>query len=146
MKSDAKPTARERLRSVGLRATPARIAVLDLLSSAGRLLTHMEVVEQLSVPNIDMSTVFRVLRDLVEAGLARRLDAGDHSWRYEDTSLESPSSVEHSHPHLLCVACGTITCLTGVEVKLKLPRSLGTVEEILVKGRCAPCRDDEAAR
>lgn len=142
MTSDSRPSARERLHAAGLRATPARIAVLDLLASAGRLLTHMEVVEQLSVPNIDTSTVFRVLRDLVDAGLARRLDAGDHSWRYEDLATSTRESDDHAHPHLLCVSCGTITCLTDVEVKLKLPRSLGTVEEILVKGRCAPCRDD----
>jgi Fur family transcriptional regulator, ferric uptake regulator len=134
---------RQRLRDSGLRATPARIAVLDLLAAAPQPSTHQEISERLEHRGIDKSTVFRALNDLTEAGLARRMELGDHVWRYEPTSAAGPADGPGTpHPHLLCVDCGAITCLNEGDVTLKIAKSVGVIEDILLKGHCANCIAD----
>lgn len=131
------------LRDSGLRATPARIAVLDLLAVARQPSTHQEISERLDSRGIDKSTVFRALNDLTEAGLARRMELGDHVWRYEPTRPAGLDGVPGpQHPHLLCVDCGAITCLNEDDVTLKIAKSVGVIEDVLLKGHCANCTAD----
>lgn len=128
------------LRAVGLRATPARIAVLELLGQSRSPVSHLEVDERLRGADIDKSTIYRALQDIVQSGLARRLDLGDHVWRYERLR-PAPADPHHAtlHPHLLCVDCGEIVCLTEGQVKLDVAASVGPIEDVLLKGRCRRC-------
>jgi Fur family transcriptional regulator, ferric uptake regulator len=131
---------RQLLRDHGLRATPARIAVMNLLAQATQPSTHQEVSERLESRGIDKSTVFRALNDLTGAGLARRMELGDHVWRYEPTSPSGKDGdLQQPHPHLLCLDCGTITCLSDKDVTLRVAKSVGVIEDILLKGHCARC-------
>lgn len=132
---------RQRLRDVGLRVTPARVAVARSLMMATGPLTHLEIADNLAAADVDKSTVFRVLQDLISAGLARRLDVGDHTWRYEQASSIPADTSGHAHPHLLCVDCGSVTCLEDAKVELKVPKAVGDVEEVILKGHCKPCQD-----
>lgn len=132
--------ARQRLRAAGLRATPARIAILGVLSRAKGPISHHEASERLNRAGIDKSTVLRCFQDLAQAGLVRRMELGDHVWRYE--SLPATSQLDHSgqsHPHLLCVECGSVTCLTDEDVELNVSKSIGAIEDVLLKGHCANC-------
>lgn len=136
--------ARQVIREAGLRATPARIAVLQWLQAATSPLTHAELVEQLTTNGSDASTIFRALNDLTEAALFRRLDLGDHVWRYEMAA--EYNSGASSHPHFLCLDCGKITCLEPVDIRplTKENRELkkvGKVTEVLLKGSCSDCQD-----
>ena len=131
---------RHRLRDSGLRATPARIAVLNLLTAASQPSTHQEISERLESRGIDKSTVFRALNDLTEVGLARRMELGDHVWRYEPTRVNAnDDDPQQPHPHLLCIDCGTITCLSDRDVTLRVAESVGVIEDILLKGHCPHC-------
>ncbi len=130
---------RELLRAKGLRATPARIAVIDYLDSSGRPSTHSEVTEELVKTGFEKSTIFRALGDLTEAGLLRKMELGDHVWRFERVSGDGAES--SAHPHLLCVDCGSIQCLDDNQVELKAARSVGQIEDVLLKGRCPECRE-----
>jgi Fur family transcriptional regulator, ferric uptake regulator len=131
---------RHRLRDHGLRATPARIAVLNLLGDASQPSTHQEISERLASRGIDKSTVFRALNDLTEVGLARRMELGDHVWRYEPTRVNAnDDDPQQPHPHLLCIDCGTITCLSDRDVTLRVAKSVGVIEDILLKGHCPHC-------
>jgi len=132
---------RQRLREVGLRATPARIAVARSLMIATGPLTHLEIADNLAGTDIDKSTVFRVLQDFISTGLARRLDVGDHAWRYEQASSIPTETKGHAHPHMLCVDCGSVTCLADAAVNLRVPKSVGDIEEIILKGHCKPCQE-----
>lgn len=130
---------RELLRAKGLRATPARIAVIDFLDGSGHPNTHLEVTEKLIERGFEKSTIFRALSDMTEAGLLRKMELGDHVWRFERVGGEGGDAA--AHPHLLCIDCGSIQCLDDNQVELKASRSVGQIEDVLLKGRCPECRE-----
>ncbi len=68
------------------------------------------------------------------------MDLGDHSWRYEIAYSAETTQAGYTHPHLLCIGCGNITCLTRDEIHLQVSKTLGEIEEVLIRGRCPPCR------
>ncbi len=130
---------KQAIREVGLRATPARIATLQLLRASATPLTHAVVAEHLASTGVDKATAFRNLNDMVEAGLLRRTEVGDHVWRFEATSADH----DNTHPHFLCVDCGTVSCLDDVKLTAGSQRAsekIGEVTEILLRGHCNECR------
>lgn len=135
---------RQRLHDAGLRVTSARIAVLDLLGRIKTPGSHQEISAQLQSLSFDKSTIFRALNDLSAGGLARRMELGDHVWRYElATSADHGEHAEQTHPHLLCVVCGSITCLTDDDIEIKVSKSIGPIEDVLLKGHCLGCAEEE---
>lgn len=130
--------SRNALRANGLRVTPARVAILALLANYDVPITHQELAVKLDSLELDKSTIYRALQDLTEAGMLRRLELGDHVWRYE----LAKRAAEHEaqlHPHLLCVDCGHIRCLSDSEVQVQLSPELGEVVDVLIKGHCQTC-------
>ena len=132
---------RELVRKAGLRCTAARLAVVQTLRRAAAPLTHAEVAEQLAPQGFDKATVFRNLIDLAEADLVRRTELGDHVWRFEIRDPSDPDAGQH--PHFVCIDCGGVTCLTGIEfdsATKKRAAKLGRITEILLKGHCTNCK------
>ncbi len=131
---------RDELHRAGLRGTSSRIAVLEALRKAGSPLSHGQIVEALAARGFDRATLYRNLIDLTDAGLLRRIDVGDHTWRFE-TGDDEPSP---AHPHFVCVDCGSLACLPDVDVRIS-PRpgsgraKIADVSQVLLKGRCASC-------
>lgn len=127
------------LRAAGLRATPARVHVLAALREAASPLSHAEVASQLASGPWDRATLYRNLLDLVRVGLARRVDLGDHIWRFDaQADRHDPSG----HPHFLCTACGTSQCLPEMafEPPPAAPASLRAQRvEVQIKGVCDAC-------
>lgn len=130
---------RLRLRQLGLRGTPARVAVLRKLATAELPLTHAELIRDLPALASDRSTILRILQDFVECGLAKRMDLGDHAWRYELIYAGNVEQAKRAHPYLLCTVCGSISYLKKDEVILRFAESLGEIHEVLIRGRCEPC-------
>ncbi|QDU39275.1 Transcriptional regulator PerR [Maioricimonas rarisocia] len=136
---------RELLRSSGIRATPARIAVLQELRGAHAPLTHADVAEKLVPLGFDKATVFRNLADLTEAELISRTELGDHVWRFEVIDPERPGG--DKHPHFVCVECGSVTCLGDMQFTTgsrRRAKEIARITEILIKGHCADCETVEA--
>jgi Fur family ferric uptake transcriptional regulator len=131
---------RAALRGAGLRATPARIAVLGLLRDGGGPRSHGEVAERLAGHGWDRATIWRNLTDLADAGLVRRSDHGDHTWRFE---VVSAAHAADQHPHFVCTGCGTVECLPDVEVSAKRTRAPRAVRarqvEVQLRGLCDAC-------
>lgn len=129
------------IRGAGLRATASRVAVLRVLHEQHRPMSHSEVVGELSQHTWDPSTLYRNLCDLADAGLVRRSELGDRTWRFE-------VSCDHGHAdhtaHFLCRDCGVIACLPELSVVPKggqpLPIALtqGTIE-VQILGQCDTC-------
>ncbi|MEM7477271.1 MAG: transcriptional repressor [Planctomycetota bacterium] len=128
------------IREAGLRATPARVATLELLQESSSPLTHAEVAEHLSKAGVDKATAFRALNDMTEAGLLRRTELGDRVWRFE---LIGEGEDEHlGHPHFVCIECGQVSCLGDIKLtkkSLSTSAQIGRVTEILLRGQCADC-------
>ena len=134
--------ARDALRAAGLRSTTSRVAVLQLVSAAGKPISHADVADVLVPQGYDKSTLYRCLVELADAGLLSRLDAGDHAWRFERKASDHAPG---EHPHFMCVDCGQVTCLPDVEIKIAPPKNskavrLGDVTEIFLKGHCHECQ------
>jgi Fe2+ or Zn2+ uptake regulation protein len=131
------------LAALGARLTSHRRAVLGALESSGRPLTADEVVRTSGVP---MSTAYRNLAELVDAGVVVRVAGAGGGDRHELAEQFS----EHHHHHLVCVECGIVTDfepspqleqLIEREVTALLDRSGFEVSHHLfdVRGRCRQC-------
>jgi len=137
----AKPTEeiRTALRTRGLRATPSRIAVIELLRAEAAPMSHGDVADRLAGQPWDRATIYRNLTDLAGAGLARRTDVGDHVWRFEAVTSDHDSA----HPHFVCTECGTVECLPEIELavrRAKAPRAVRNRQvEVHVRGLCDAC-------
>jgi Fur family ferric uptake transcriptional regulator len=134
---------RDQLRASGLRVTASRIAVLRSLHRDAAPRAHGEIAEELAPEGWDRATVYRILTDFVEAGLARRSDLGDHVWRFERIRAETKHETA-AHPHFLCNECGHVTCLPDESVRVapargapKALRKKGL--EIQLRGVCDRC-------
>jgi len=130
---------RSLVRARGLRATPSRLAVLELLRSRAAPMSHGDVADRLASQAWDRATIYRNLIDLAESGLLRRTDVGDHVWRFEAVTDEHDAS----HPHFLCTECGTVECLPELELAVRrnrAPRALRQRQvEVHVRGLCDAC-------
>lgn len=130
------------IREAGLRVTPARIAILQMLLKSNSPQPHSVVTERLSSLGVDSATVFRNLNSMTQAGLLRRAELGDHVWRFEAVR-DGEHGHNSLHPHFLCVDCGEVTCLDAVQLtesSQRVTERVGEVTEILVRGHCKQCR------
>lgn len=130
--------ARRALREAGLRVTEQRLRVFEALQKAARPMSHPEMVALLPQDGMDRTTVYRILMDLTERGLAHRRDLGDHVWRFD---LRAPDQRRHeqNHPHFSCTECGALECLPVDSVTLSPAFAGRAAAEIHVRGRCARC-------
>ena len=94
----------EYLSAKGLRSTIQRDSILKLFIEAGRHLSAEELHDQIKKthPGISYATVYRTLKLLSEAGLAKGNRFDDGFTRYEYSGAG-----EH-HDHLICTGCGKI--------------------------------------
>ncbi len=141
-RDDDVTTLRERIRTAGLRATAARVAVLRCLIEAKSPLSHAEVFERVAKLGYDRATTYRNLIDLTQAGIARRGDHGDRVWRFEMAG-DAGHAIE-AHPHFICEECGTVECLpeaaVAVQKRRGMPKSMRRrAVEIQVRGVCDDC-------
>lgn len=95
---------RKYLERKSLRLTPQREQILDYFLHAEWHLSSEELYRQIRRlnPKIGYSTVYRTLRLLCDAGLARELPLGD-----ERSHFEPLYKVAH-HDHLICKKCGKV--------------------------------------
>ncbi len=130
-----------RLRARGLRWTPQRRAVVDVLSKATGHVTGSELIELCRAidPDTTPSTVYRTLDILEELGLVRHGHGADG--REEFHVLP-----ESEHGHLYCAVCGRAWEIEAGEAA-ELVRSLESgrgfavdVSHVTIVGRCAECR------
>lgn len=145
MSTDLHATAAARLREADQRYTPSRRLLVRILAAAGRPLTTVEVQD--TGDRLPQSSVYRNLAVLEQAGVVRRVMAGDAPVRYE----LAEDLTEHHH-HLICTSCGSVVDVTlPPATERRLDQA---VEDVAARtgfevhshrldliGRCAQCRD-----
>lgn len=132
---------RERLHERGLRWTPQRRTLVDVLSRTDGHVTGSELVERCREidPETTPSTVYRTLDVLEELGLVRHGHGADG--REEFHVLPA---VEHGHLH--CQSCGGTWEIEAAEAgslvgSLEASRGFAVdLSHVTIVGTCAACR------
>lgn len=143
MSVDLHAVAAGRLRDADQRYTSSRRRIVRILAEAGRPLTTAEV--QAAGDGLPQSSVYRNLAVLEQAGVVRRVMAGDVA-RYEPAE----DLTEHHH-HLICTVCGSVVDVTlPAAIERRLDKAAADVAErtgfdpqahrLDLIGRCADCR------
>lgn len=89
------------LKTVGLKATPDRMAILDTLSKSKKPLSVKDLKEKLAKIDVDQATIYRNMEILAKNNLIRPVNLRHGHNHYE--LIEN----KHHH-HLICENCGKI--------------------------------------
>ena len=78
-KASKKPLSQEKkfadlLHQAGLKATPARFAILEVLEKSSLPLSPARILKNMGRSDIDQATVYRTLNSLRELGAVRQID------------------------------------------------------------------------
>ncbi|UYP19315.1 transcriptional repressor [Rhodococcus sp. Z13] len=133
---------KELLRSVGLRVTAPRVAVLRTVaehphSDADRIAAHVR--DELG--SVSTQAVYDVLKACVGSGLLRRIEPAGSPARYE-------TRIGDNHHHLVCRNCGEVVdidCVVGAAPCLTPSEDHGFVideAEVTFWGLCPACREN----
>ncbi len=137
---DPWPDIRAELRSRGLRWTPQRKLILDVLGAASGHVTGSEIVERCRKrePETTPSTVYRTLAVLEDLGYLHHSHGADG--REEFHVLPATE-----HAHLQCVACGQMweiepTETAALVADLEVSRGFRVeVGHLTIAGTCTVC-------
>lgn len=119
------------------RSTRQRTAIRAAIDAAGRPLSPQEVLEaaQAEVPALGLATIYRNLKQLIEAGEVTMVTLPGENPRYE------PARHAHHH-HFQCMVCKRVFDVHGCPGDLAQMAPKGfTVEhhELTLYGRCDEC-------
>ena len=132
------PKAMELLRSVQLRQTEPRLAILKVLLSAKAPLTREQIAQQIGDDAPNKTTIYRTLTQLVEKNLVHQAYLEDRTWHFE---LAHQCGKHQCHPHFTCLQCRKTQCLTGIHAPLvELPKGYAMQrQQIHIDGVCQNC-------
>ncbi|MBV9241199.1 MAG: transcriptional repressor [Acidobacteria bacterium] len=103
----------EHIKAAGLRRTEQRDLILDTFLSTEDHLTSEDLyglVHKVD-PDVGLTTVYRTLKLLTDAGLAREVRFGDGRTYYEHHYNQ-----EH-HDHMICTECGKVIEFFSPEIE-----------------------------
>lgn len=103
----------EHIQKAGLRKTGQRDLILDMFLRTEEHLTSEDLywLVQKEDPTVGHTTVYRTLKLLTEAGLAREVRFGDNKTYYEHHYNH-----EH-HDHMICTECGKVIEFFSPEIE-----------------------------
>lgn len=129
------------IQRAGLKRTAQRELILDVFLRTEEHLSSEDLYRlvQKEDPNVGQTTVYRTLKLLTEAGLAREVRLGDGRTRYE------PNNKFPHHDHMICTECGrTIEFFSDELLRLQneIARAHGfepTQHSVRIFGVCCEC-------
>ncbi len=129
------------LKERGLKLTPQRRLIVDIIHDAKGHLTAEEIIGyvQAKMPGVNKSTIYRTLELLEEAGCVYKSELGDEFIYHHEE--------EGHHHHLVCSQCGkTIDCDENLFAPVQ--RSLREkydfrveFKHVVMSGLCEDCRN-----
>lgn len=132
-------TIRERLETSGVKFTSQRHSVMAFLLENPGHPTAADIFEGVNRldPRSSRATIYRNLRDLVDAGLVREVAVEGRSARFD---------LKHTpHHHFICDTCGTVENLDWFDVPTPPAATVGnrTVREyeLILRGVCTSCTE-----
>ena len=128
------------LREKGLKATPVRLKVLELLQESQQAFTHTGL--EATLDKVDRITLYRVLKDFEDAGIVHKIMDMDGVTRYAVCKDSCPHTAHtEEHAHFSCAKCLKMYCLDKVHTPtINLPAGFQPVGiHTLVHGICKYC-------
>lgn len=137
-------------RSRGLRLTPARLRVLELLSEAHRAMGAYELLDRLRAEGLGSQppVVYRALDFLIEAGFAHKIERLNAyvACGHPGTHPGAETGPDHAACFLICVRCRKVAEIEDSGLDLAVAQAAAqrgfamrrTVLEI--EGTCPACR------
>jgi Fur family peroxide stress response transcriptional regulator len=131
----------DKLRKAGLRLSPQRLAILEILEGNTEHPSADEIYDQLKdrYPSLSLATVYNTLEVLAKAGELQVVRIKSDKQRYDPNPKP--------HGHFLCRICDSIYDTDSVPVDIQTPFTLKgyLVEEysIYMYGICPHCKDKE---
>jgi len=132
------------LNEVALRATPARMALMNLFEASSEPLDVQTMIDYLDRKDIktDPATVFRIVNLFTEKGLTKQIQLQEGKFRYELASIAD-------HHHLVCTRCGDIQDISDCNIDVleshieKRKNFKVTSHALEFYGVCANCQKKE---
>ena len=140
--TEEKEVLLKHLQRKGLKRTAQRDLILDIFLRTEEHLSSEDLYRlvQKEDPTIGQTTVYRTLKLLSEAGLAREVRFGDNRTHYEH-------NYKHQHhDHMICSECGRIieffsAQLEGIQDAMAAKHKFQITQHLLrIIGICAECR------
>jgi len=138
--TDATATLAAGIRSVGLKVTAQRLAVLGALADSPHATAERVFAAVRSgLPGTSLQAVYGVLTAFTAAGLIRRIEPAGSAALFE-------RRVGDNHHHLVCTACGAVhdvDCVVGEAPCLTPSDAHGFAvasAEVTFWGLCPSCR------
>jgi Fur family ferric uptake transcriptional regulator len=126
----------------GLKVTPLRLAVLEILGNTPRALRAQEILEIIRSRRwVNKVTVYRILEDFTHRGMVRKLSLEGRVSHFELACEHHPP-----HPHFQCHSCREVQCLEPIALNRMWTELRGPVGnradniDIKVEGICHKCR------
>jgi|SRR4051794_16968259 len=141
---DEKAILLEHLQQAGLRRTGQRDLILEIFLRTEEHLTSEDLYRlvQRKDPTVGHTTVYRTLKLLTDAGLAREVRFGDNKTYYEH-------HYKHDHhDHMICTACGKVIEFYSAEIEAlqdQMADNFGfmpTHHSLRLWGLCSECRSE----
>ncbi|MGB0424289.1 MAG: Fur family transcriptional regulator, partial [Flavobacteriales bacterium] len=109
------------LRERKLKATPTRLAVLELFLENDNAVAHSVMQEQLE--DFDRVTLYRILQALLEHGVIHKAFTRDNETYYALCSHTCSSQQhQHEHIHFKCTKCEEVSCVQIEQpIQLQIP-------------------------
>jgi Fur family ferric uptake transcriptional regulator len=104
---------KDELNEVELRATPARLALMNLLEASDKPLDVQTMIDYLEKKDFktDPATVFRIVNMFTEKGLTKQIQLQEGKARYE-------LATSTDHHHLVCTYCGDIQDISDCNIEV----------------------------
>ena len=120
------------------RSTPAKEAVMAVLTNAGKAMSHDAIEKRVTI-DVDRATIYRVLNRFCEDGLVHRIVAEDGKQYFAVCMQCEQKNAANHHFHFRCTRCQTIRCLqTPVHFSLPAGDVVESVNCVLT-GLCQDC-------
>jgi len=133
-----------RLRKQGFRATPQRLAILEILSVSEGHPNVEQIYEQVieHFPTTSLATIYKTINVLKSLGEVLELGFADMGARYDGAK-------PYPHPHAICTKCGRIVDPEHIitdDLSLRISEETGykiTRHQLDFYGICPDCQNEE---
>jgi len=128
------------IRDKGLKATPARLKVIEELGQSHLAHSHAEL--EILFNEMDRVTLYRVLNDFEDAGLVHKIIDMEGVTRFALCKHSCPDTTHaEDHVHFNCQHCHKMFCLEKIHAPVvKMPggfKAMGT--NTIIYGLCKSC-------